>query len=64
MQTANPLVWTATVTAADGFDGNGTVTVANGSYTDAATNAGIGDDDTVDIDRINPAVTVDIVEAC
>ena len=32
--------YTATVTAADGFTGNGTVSVAAGSYTDAALNPG------------------------
>ena len=60
--TANPLVYTATFTATDGFDGTGTVSVTAGSYTDAAGNAGIGGSDTVAIDRLNPTVTVDIVD--
>ena len=55
----NPLLWTATVTANDGFDGTGTVTVGT-AWQDAVGNAGIGGNDTVAIDRVNPTVTVDI----
>ena len=52
----------ATVVAADGFTGNATVSVANGAYTDAVSNAGTGNSDSVSIDRANPTVTVDIVD--
>ncbi|WP_287371260.1 Ig-like domain-containing protein, partial [Mesorhizobium sp.] len=38
--TSDPLVYTATFTANDGFTGAGSVSVAAGSYTDAALNAG------------------------
>ncbi len=57
--TANPLVYTATFTAADGFAGTGSVSVASGSYTDAALNPGLSISDTIVIDRSNPAVTVE-----
>ena len=49
--TADPLVYTATFTAADGFAGTGSVSVAAGSYTDAAGNAGGAGSDVVAIDR-------------
>ena len=55
--------YTATVTAADGFTGNATVSVAAGSYTDAALNLGGAGSDSVSIDTQNPTVTVDIVDA-
>ena len=55
--------YTATVTAADGFIGTGTVSVAAGSYTDAALNPGLAGSDTVSINTVNPSVTVDIVDA-
>ena len=55
--------YTATVTAADGFSGTGTVSVAAGSYTDATLNPGVAGSDTVAIDTVNPTVTVDIVDA-
>ncbi|AXS79270.1 Ig-like domain-containing protein [Dechloromonas sp. HYN0024] len=61
--TADPLVYTATFTANDGFTGNGSVTVTNGSYTDAALNAGTGNNDTVGIDTTAPSVVVNIVDA-
>jgi len=48
--------YTATVTAADGFSGTGTVSVAAGSYTDAALNPGLAGSDTVSIDTVNPTV--------
>ena len=60
--TADPLVYTATFTATDGFAGTGSVSVAAGSYTDAAGNPGSGGSDTVAIDTLNPTVTVDIVD--
>jgi hypothetical protein len=55
--------YTATFTANDGLDGPGTVTVAAGSYTDAAGNLGAGGSDTVTIDTLNPTVTVNIVDS-
>ncbi|MDX8435285.1 Ig-like domain-containing protein [Mesorhizobium abyssinicae] len=42
--------YTAKFTAADGFDGIGSVSVLAGGYTDAAGNAGAGGSDTVAID--------------
>ena len=60
--TADPLVYTATFTATDGFSGTGSVAVAAGSYTDAAGNAGAAGSDTVTIDRLNPTVAVNIVD--
>src|SRR6185436_16574579 len=57
------VTWTATFTAADGFDGNGSVTVT-GAYTDLVANVGAtGANDTVDIDTENPTATVNIVDA-
>ena len=47
--TANPLVYTATFTAQDDFIGNGSVSVASGSYTDAALNLGASGSDSVAI---------------
>ncbi len=58
--TSDPLVYTATFNATDGFAGTGSVSVAASSYTDAALNAGGAGSDTVAIDRANPTVTVDI----
>ncbi len=58
--TANPLVYTATFTAADGFAGAGSVAVTAGGYADAAGNPGAAGSDTVAIDRSNPTVAVDI----
>ena len=55
-------VWTATFTANDNFDGTGSVTLANDSYTDAALNAGSGDSDSVTIDTVNPTATVQIAK--
>ena len=60
--TSDPLVYTATFTAADGFAGTGSVSVGAGSYTDAALNAGGAGSDTVTIDRDARRVTVDIVD--
>ena len=54
--------YTATFTANDGFIGTGSVSVAAGSYTDAAGNPGTGGSDNVAIDTLNPTVTVDIVD--
>jgi hypothetical protein len=52
-----------TFTADNGFAGTGSVSVAVGSYTDAALNAGGAGSDTGAIDRENPTVTVDIPPA-
>src|SRR5205823_1752182 len=54
--------YTATATANDGFTGTGTVSLAAGSYTDAALNRGGAGSDTVTIDTENPTVTVNIVD--
>src|SRR5262245_49886252 len=51
----------ATVTAVDGFTGTGSVTVATGSWTDAASNPGGAGSDSVSIDRTNPTLSVNIV---
>ncbi|RUV54109.1 DUF4347 domain-containing protein, partial [Mesorhizobium sp. M5C.F.Ca.IN.020.29.1.1] len=61
--TSDPLIYTATFTAADGFTGPGSVSVTAGSYTDAASNAGAAGSDTVAIDRANMGLSVDIVES-
>ncbi|NMG77712.1 Ig-like domain-containing protein, partial [Aromatoleum diolicum] len=60
--TANPLVFTATFTATDGFSGTASVSVADNLYTNAAGNLGSGGSDTVPVDRSNPTLTVDIVD--
>ncbi len=60
--TADPLVYTATFKATDGFSGTGSVAVAAGSYTDAAGNTGAAGSDTVTIDRLNPTVAVKIAD--
>ncbi|MGB0758422.1 MAG: DUF4347 domain-containing protein [Rubripirellula sp.] len=56
-------IWTATFTANDDFEGTGSVTLANNSYTDAALNAGTGDSDSVVIDTANPLASVQITES-
>ncbi|MCK9984858.1 MAG: hypothetical protein AzoDbin1_01330, partial [Azoarcus sp.] len=61
--TADPLVFTATFTATDGFSGTAGVSVADGAYTDAQGNVGAGGSDTVPVDRSNPTLAVDIVDA-
>jgi len=53
----------ATFTAANAFDGIGSVSVAAGSYTDAATNLGGAGSDTVTIDTLNPTLAINIVAA-
>jgi hypothetical protein len=50
--TGNQLVYTATFTATDNFDGQGSVTVG-AAWQDAAGNTGVGDDDGVDIDTVD-----------
>ena len=55
--------YTATFTATDGFSGTGSVTVTAGSYTDPNGNAGGTGSDTVEIDRLNPTVGVDVAIA-
>ncbi|RWI92888.1 MAG: hypothetical protein EOR21_17345 [Mesorhizobium sp.] len=60
--TADPLVYTATFTADDGFTGTGSVSVTAGSYTDAALNLGGAGSDTVGIDTAGdvtpPSITL------
>src|SRR4029079_19743936 len=53
---------TATFMAANGFSGTGSVTVDAG-YTDVSGNTGTSGADTVSIDRLNPTVAVDVVDA-
>ena len=60
--TSDPLVYTATFTAEDGFAGTGTVSVAAGGYTDAVGNPGAMGSDEVAIDRANDGLVVDIVD--
>ena len=57
--TGNPMVYTATFTADDGFEGQGSVSVGT-DWTDAAGNAGGTGSDNVTIDTLNPTVTVTI----
>ena len=52
----------ATVTAVDSFTGTGTVSLAAGSWTDAALNLGGAGSDSVPIDRQNPTMAVDLVD--
>ncbi len=56
--TGDPLVYTATFTADDGFSGTGSVTVAAGGYTDAALNLGGAGSDSVTVDTANPTVAI------
>ena len=59
--TGNPLVWTATYTPTPGFDGEGSVSVAPESFADAAGNQNAeGASDTVDVDALDPTITVAI----
>src|SRR5690606_24197151 len=55
-QAVDAQTFTATFTAADGFEGTGSVSVAAGSYTDAAGNPGAAGSDTVAIDTRNPTL--------
>ncbi|MDF3153818.1 Ig-like domain-containing protein, partial [Mesorhizobium sp. XAP10] len=50
--------YTAKFTAADGFDGLGSVSVTAGGYTDATGNAGAAGSDTVAVDTANPTVSI------
>src|SRR4029079_17156568 len=52
----------ATVTAVDNFTGIATVSVAAGSWTDAALNIGGAGSDSVAIDRQNPTLAVNILD--
>ena len=55
--TGDPLIWTATFTAEDGYDGEGSVTVAAAAFTDAAGNTNAASTAaTVTIDTLNPEV--------
>ena len=55
--------YTAIFTATDGFAGNGSVSVAAGSYTDTSGNLGGAGSDNVVIDTANPTVIVNIVDS-
>ncbi|NSL57093.1 Ig-like domain-containing protein, partial [Uliginosibacterium sp. IMCC34675] len=50
--------WTATFTAADAFTGTASVSVAAGSYTNAAGNAGTAGSDSVPVDTAAPVPTI------
>jgi T1SS-143 domain-containing protein len=52
----------AIFTAKAGFDGNGSVSVSDNSFTDAAGNGGQGDSDSVSIDTIAPTTTIAITD--
>jgi T1SS-143 domain-containing protein len=54
--------YTATFTADSGYDGTGSVSVPNNSFTDAAGNGGDGNSDSVSIDTVPPTNTVAITE--
>ncbi|WP_244963937.1 Ig-like domain-containing protein [Moritella marina] len=60
--TADPTVWTATFTPNDNFDGSATITVADGSYSDATGNAGTGHSDTITVDTLVPSVPTVIAQ--
>ena len=55
--------YTATFTANDNSTTTGSVTVDANSYTNAAGNPGTSGNDTVDVNTVNPTVTVNIVDA-
>ncbi len=57
----DPKVYTATFTAADDFTGPGTVSVAAGSYHDAAGNLGTAGSDTVAVDTTAPEAPVVVI---
>ena len=59
----SPTSFTAVVAPAASFDGNATVSVAGGSFTDAALNPGIGDSENIDVDTIAPTVAITDDEA-
>ncbi|MGL5030770.1 MAG: Ig-like domain-containing protein [Aeromonas sp.] len=63
MTTTDNITWTGTFTADPDFDGNASVTVPAGSYTDLAGNAGTEGKDTVDTDTVAPSVVVDILDS-
>lgn len=57
--TGNPAVYTATFTPTAGFEGNASLSVAAGGYTDAAGNAGgAGAMPTITVDTLAPTVTI------
>ncbi|MCW2311561.1 hypothetical protein M2244_001294 [Rhodoferax antarcticus] len=56
--TSDLLVFTATFTAKVGFEGDGQVSVAAGSYTNAAGNPGSAGSDTVNIDTTPPELSI------
>ncbi|MGL4351575.1 MAG: Ig-like domain-containing protein, partial [Plesiomonas shigelloides] len=58
LTTTDNIHWTGTFTADPDFDGNASVTVPAGSYTDLVGNAGTEGKDTVDTDTIAPTLTI------
>ncbi len=56
----DPTRWTAELTPAAGLDGNVTVEVPAGRYTDVAGNAGSGNSDSTAVDTLSPSVNVTI----
>ena len=59
--TLSDSTYAALLTASDGIEATGSVTVGTG-YTDTSGNTGTGGSDTVMIDTLNPTVTVNIVD--
>ncbi|NLC37049.1 MAG: retention module-containing protein, partial [Alcaligenaceae bacterium] len=59
----DPTRWTADLTPEEGFEGDVTVTVPDGSYTDEDGNLGFGDSDSVTVDTLAPTVSVELEDA-
>ena len=55
---SDPKVWTATFTATDDYTGTASVTVNEGSYTNAAGNPGNAGSDTVAVDTAAPVASI------
>ncbi|WP_409161036.1 retention module-containing protein, partial [Pectobacterium sp. B2J-2] len=56
----DPTRWTATLTPADNFEGEVSVSIPDGSYTDAAGIPGIGGSDSVTVDTLPPLASISI----
>ena len=54
----DPTKWTATFTPADDYEGEASIEVADGSYTDLAGNPGLGADETLAVDTKAPVPTI------
>ncbi|NYT66382.1 retention module-containing protein, partial [Alcaligenaceae bacterium] len=59
----DPTKWVADLILPDNYDGDITVKVPDGSYTDEAGNPGSGDEDTTAVDTEAPSVTVELQNA-